>query len=93
MLIVKMMSDQDNRADEDEGKRFRLLHGVVDVRFDHEGGEHVMHVWYAKDQDPDFLRPSSFMIAGTVYVMNETGRTISSFRPNAEPEPRGLEPE
>jgi hypothetical protein len=77
MLIVKMMSAED-APDEDTRKTYRLITGVIDARFerDEEAGGPVMYVWYSS---PDEDRPSTFCISGNVYIMNEAGRTISSF--------------
>lgn len=76
MLIVKIVSDED-AADEDTRKRYRLLTGVVDVRFEREeDGSATMYVWYAGPLDE---RPTTFCIAGNVYIMNEGGKTISAF--------------
>lgn len=84
MLIVKMMSGE-NAPDDDTRKAFRLITGVVDVRFDRQADDPnadtspvpVMYVWYGDRQE----RPDAFCVAGNVYIMNESGRTVASFGP------------
>lgn len=75
MLIVKIMSGEDC-PDADARKAHRLITGVTSVVFAHteKGGD--MTVNYAGDDEEEFT------LTGNVYVMNEAGKTISSFTPS-----------
>lgn len=90
MLIIKMMRDiQQNLADDDTRKPFRLISSVDSVTFEHppENGFDLMHVSYGAANMAGGM-PESFFVGGNVYIMNETGRTVSSYCPT-NPMPSG----
>jgi hypothetical protein len=77
-MIVKFMSDE-NAADDDSRKTFRLLSGVKTVEFvrgvyTKGSGFGPMAVMYM--EDGSYHEES---IRGNVYVMNDSGKTVSSF--------------
>src|SRR5579862_5578698 len=90
MLIVKMMVEDPKVHIEDGNprKRFRLITGVVDVRFDIDDAEQwCAYVWYSEEADPKQKLCDIFALSGNVYIMNENGRTISTFCPFDGTEP------
>ena len=89
-LIVKMMSDE-NLADDDTRKTFILHTGVKHIVFDRTmDGECYAHIWHEDAPlDGDCRR---YRITANVYVLNEAGRTISSFCSAALPRPTRAEP-
>ena len=79
-LIVKIMSAEDT-ADSDTRKTHRLFAGVDDVEFGRQGPDEppVVHLRFKpefRDAEAEVL---TIALAGNVYVMNEAGKTISSF--------------
>jgi hypothetical protein len=96
MLILKIMG-LENGPDEDTRKTYRLLTGVRCVEFNRIGQ-------IASDSDamPSFTAEASvtfdddqcevFPLGGNVYVMNEAGKTISSFCPSPLPADIVLKP-
>lgn len=85
MLIVKMMVDDPNESMEDGNtrKKFRMLTGVVDIRFDFDDNKQMCaYIWYSDEADPKQKRPDIFACGGNVYIMNEAGRTIGTFCPS-----------
>lgn len=79
-LIVKIMSDEAG-PDDDARKSFILIAGVARVVFDRRLGPlgglpsaHA-HVFFAHDQGEG----ERHNVSGNVYVMNEAGKTISTF--------------
>lgn len=77
MLIVKIMSGE-HAADDDSRKTHTLLTDVKScqfVRHDDGSASAVMTFGGARDG----WAPERFAIEGNAYVMNENGKTISSF--------------
>lgn len=74
-LIIKMMSSED-AEDADTRKCYELFTNVVNVGFNRDGPSKVpvMVVIFADADDPE-----AFEVTGNVYIMNENGKTISSF--------------
>lgn len=78
MLIVKIMADI-NRRDDDPRAEHTLLTDVQNVDFrrceEHPGFNHKIEI--------DFKNGDNItrLLAGNVYIMNEAGKTISSFHP------------
>lgn len=80
-LILKLMSGEP-MPDEDTRKSYSIRSGIVDFGFERVDG--VAYLWlYAKGCDPERVP-----LNGNVYVMNEAGKTVSSFG-IASPDPRG----
>lgn len=77
-LIVKIMSPE-NAPDDDSRKGCILAADVRHVAFDRDGrGAPWIYLWRAGDnlQEP---APERIGFSGNVYVMNEGGRTVSTF--------------
>lgn len=73
-LLVKMMSAEDT-PDTDSRKAHELFTDVVKVEFQRgDGGEAYMDLLFKDSEDVE-----TFDVTGNVYVMNENGKTISSF--------------
>lgn len=72
-VIVKIMSGED-LADEDTQKSFRLFMDVTFVEFHRRAGGPVAFI-YAKGE----AEGAEYPLEGNVYVMNENGKTVSSF--------------
>lgn len=73
-LIIKLMSDED-APDQDTRKSYRLFTGVTSASFSRdESGAGIMMVHFEAKEDEE-----TFDVIGNVYVMNEAGKTISSF--------------
>lgn len=72
-LIVKIMSDED-LPDDDSRKSFTLHTGVASVEFHRRPGAPVAAMCFG-----DEIMAMEFPLVGNVYVMNETGKTISNF--------------
>lgn len=73
-LIAKIMSDE-NAADEDSRKAHRLITGLTDIQFERYPDQSCsIHVMRAGEDDYEEIA-----VHGNVYVMNENGKTISSF--------------
>lgn len=74
-LVVKIMSGE-NGPDCDTRKSYKLLSDVTSVEFgrDDEPKRASLFVWFKGDPQPEVFYP-----LGNVYVMNEAGKTISSF--------------
>lgn len=80
-MIVKFMSCEDV-GDDDSRKLFRLVSGVKSIRFARrisptEGAiaSLILEDGLCYDEE----------VFGSVYVMNDTGKTVSSFCPNTPP--------
>ena len=77
-MYVKIMSDE-NIPDNDSRKAFRLLSGVVTVKFNRSpeapepSSEPIAYVTF------DDGETESYLLAGNVYVMNDGGKTIEKF--------------
>ena len=82
-MIVKLMSGED-LADEDSRKSFRLIANVVEVEFERAENAHGVLTAYAvvtrNDDDPEDS-PEAIELDGTVYVMNQAGKTVATFGP------------
>lgn len=84
MLIVKIMSDEDT-ADTDPRKSFALHAGVATAIFERRGDgtsddpRTFTQPWLTLIFADKALSAESFEPRGNVYVMNEGGKTISSF--------------
>jgi hypothetical protein len=73
-LMVKLMSAEDT-PDTDSRKAYELFTDVLKVEFNRgEGGEAYMDLLFRDSEDVE-----TFDVPGNVYVMNENGKTISSF--------------
>lgn len=72
-LIVKIMSGE-NLPDDDTRKSYTLHTGVASVEFHRRPGAPVAAMCFG-----DAIVPLEFPLEGNVYVMNEAGRTVSSF--------------
>ena len=73
-LLVKMMSSEDT-PDTDSRKSHQLFTDVVKVEFQRgECGEGYMDLLFKDSEDVE-----TFDVVGNVYVMNESGKTISQF--------------
>lgn len=72
-LIVKIMSAED-LADDNTQKSYCLHTGVASVAFHRRSGKPVAEIQFV-EQDV----PYQYTLEGNVYVMNENGKTISSF--------------
>ena len=82
-VIVKMMSGE-NAPDSDTRKLFILFTDVYGVHFKRDdNGVPSMELTFAKgyhtDERENTLYTEEFDVTGNVYVMNEAGKTISSF--------------
>lgn len=94
MLIVKIMG-RENTADDDTRKSHKLITGVRFVEFDRDAEAHgfespaVVIIDYG---DEKLGGPVTVPIWGNVYVMNEAGRTVSSFGAAPIVYPEGLSP-
>lgn len=78
-LIVKLMIG-DGVADDDTRAGHRLLTGVTGVRFDrHPETGAVAELTFASGEQ------TTYTAWGNIYVMNESGRTVSSFSPEPLP--------
>lgn len=83
-LIVKIMSTTDERPD---GSSAHSLYGdVVSIHFPSPGETQVARLWVREPVKtalvPGFCENEKHVdLAGTVYVLNEQGKTISTFRP------------
>lgn len=77
-IMVKMVSGE-NLPDDDTRKTYLLKTEVTDVEFAREqraGNRTEPYCWiWFKGED----EPQKFYLSGNVYVMNEAGKTISSF--------------
>lgn len=71
-LIVKIMSGED-LADSDTRKAHTLLVDVKSVDFVRRGGALAVVTFNDLDE------PVEYALDGNVYVMNEAGKTVSSF--------------
>lgn len=76
-LIVKIMSAE-NLADDDTRKSYQLLTEVAYVSFCRNPGAPIACVSFSGDGAEDG-RLVEYALEGNVYVMNENGKTISSF--------------
>ncbi len=77
-LMLKLMSAQD-LPDEDSRKRYSLYANIVTVDFvKKEDGRAWAEVLYTDGGTEDFP------LYGNAYLMNENGRTVSSFGPGAD---------
>jgi len=77
-LIVKIMSAE-NAPDADPCKGHILAADVRHVVFDRDtAGRAWAAIWRPGDS-LDEAAPERFAVTGNAYVMNEAGRTISSF--------------
>lgn len=80
MLIVKIMGG-DNTADTDTRAQHRLIAGVIDTEFvRREDDRPLLRIWL----HPDLVVEGEtgrveVPLDGNVYVMNEAGKTVSSF--------------
>ena len=73
-LLVKLMSCEDT-PDTDSRKAYELFTDVLKVEVNRgEGGEAYMDLLFKDGEDVE-----TFDVPGNVYVMNENGKTISSF--------------
>ena len=73
-LLVKMMSDEDTE-DADTRKAHTLFVDVVHINFERGvSGLGYMNLRFKDSEDPE-----TFEVVGNVYVMNENGKTISTF--------------
>jgi hypothetical protein len=91
-LIVKVMSDEDT-ADHDARKGFRIFADVVSAVFERRGDgtsadprDHKqpwLTLRYASQPGDEHDHSLSFEPHGNVYVMNERGVTVASYNPNA----------
>lgn len=73
-LIVKIMSGC-NEPDDHTTSTYRLLTGVLSVNFTRDDhGLAYAELLFDTSDDTE-----TFELSGNVYVMNESGKTISSF--------------
>lgn len=78
-MFLKVMSPE-NAADDDSRKTYRLYGGIKVVEFeriecpDELGFKAYAHVVYDDDSMSE-----SIIVNGNAYVMNDDGKTISSF--------------
>ena len=82
-VIVKMMSDED-APDSDTRKLHILFTDVYGVHFKRDAkGSPSMELTFCKgyhtDERENTLYTEEFTVTGNVYVMNEAGKTVSSF--------------
>jgi len=79
-LIVKLMA-ADNLPDCDTRKGHKLFTGVSAVDFSRdERGQAFAHLFFVGEVDPE-----TFVLNGNAYVMNEAGKTVSSFGSSPPP--------
>lgn len=71
-MYLKIMSGE-NAADSDSRKSYEILDNVASAKFERIDGEPVVHVVFDDGDVEDYT------ISGNAYVMNESGRTISTF--------------
>lgn len=84
-VIVKMMGSED-APDSDTRKTFHLYTDILKVEFFREGREAYAWLWFSpapfSPNDGTFqIQKEMFLLIGNVYVMNNDGKTISSFGP------------
>lgn len=76
-LIVKIMTD-DGLADDSPYKAHSLITGVISLKFlrssENNGSNPCVLMYFAPGEEPEYAD-----IEGNVYVMNENGKTISSW--------------
>jgi hypothetical protein len=84
-LIVKMMSGEDC-PDDDTRKSYKLKSGVLDVEFARDGDDAIAWLWFLGGNGLP-VGPEKFLLTGNCYVMNEAGKTISSFGVAAASDP------
>jgi hypothetical protein len=85
-VSVKMMSGED-APDSDTRKCYLLITNVYNVKFarDPKTGKAEMELHFSKgyesvgDVEAPALYTETILLTGNVYVMNEDGKTISSF--------------
>ena len=73
MLVVKLMGPE-NLSDGSSQKTYRLLANVATVNFKRGNGKSFIELSYIGDDEV-----FEFELEGNVYIMNEDGKTISSF--------------
>lgn len=85
-VIVKIMGGED-APDSDTRHTYKLFTDVVKTEFVREGDEAHVWLWFREDHRVGEVyasgvsEPERFMLDGNVYIMNNDGKTISSFGP------------
>ncbi len=79
-MIVKIMSGED-LPDSDPRKRYDLYDGVNEVNFSQDDkGDSWAHMYlYMGSEDT-----LDVLVTGNVYVMNDNGKTVSTFAPGPQ---------
>lgn len=85
-VIVKLMGGED-APDSDTRHTYKLFTDVVKTEFVREGDEAFVWLWFREDHRVGEVyasgvsEPERFTLDGNVYIMNNDGKTISSFGP------------
>lgn len=76
-FTIKLMSGED-MPDDDTRKTYKLKSGVLDIEFERMGEDSYAWLWFMGG-DGCATAPTQLLLHGNVYVMNESGKTVSSF--------------